>query len=656
MQLVNQGTRSGRPLHREMSESPDLTRQTSITDGGARTISRHTSPGRDLLFLLLLFVIEGLVIYGIQKFLFPLEDYWITIWLGVIVYGLIEWLLIRRRHTKNVFIALDQGNLQLRDTILLALGPLIISAVLALTGNGQLIFLLPALWVICILHTCVSALAVYFLDYFKNRDRFTLTARNKAWLAGIFFVLFIYGLGFLSLQIYKPIHPLLRGDPVTRGIWFTIPVEKSSLFPFGYARLEDGVFDDLGHPFIASLAQTLGLIPPCDNPGPDTARSVPTPDPGTLVQPRFAYSVNTLCPKWTKTLPGFYWRVGLAGIFLLSLIIGIFIFNNPADLAMISLVMLVAWETWPASARERMGNVAVLVAGMAFVMLILPLMRRSRYSILVAWGLLSGLLFGLAGFVRQPAGFALMVTSLMIVIFAGIKYRKAALALTALGALLVGNSLIPATVNGLFLYRDEKLQITAPSISPRAHGSGIALLGGVGGKWLESPASYEYENSLDMGFLDASIWFQVYNENPMVSFTQNSYEMMQLTARQIFFRYVVHHPMEFISISLQKVYNTFILMLQVPKNWPEVSLLLFTLLCLRFIFYRQKSSYPDSANSKVIEIVAVFAILTAIAALPAVVTTPDYGQSTFLPAAVMFFTAVIVVYYAVQSLFFKIGK
>jgi len=329
------------------------------------------------------------------------------------------------------------------------------------------------------------------------------------------------------------------------------------------------------------------------------------------------------------------------------------ILKDPVDFGLISLVLLFGWFIWPVSDIGRVGDIAVLISGLAFVGLIFPLFRRNRYSFFILWGIFSGILFGLATFVRQPSGYALMVTSFMAIIFAGLKQRKIVLALPASAVLLVGSSLIPATLNGLFLYRDMKLQISAPNISPKGHGSGFSLIGGVGGRWFDNPSSYEYKNSLDIAFSDAVIWINLYNENPMAGFTQNSMEILQKTGERLFARYVSKHPVEFILISLQKAYSTLVVMFSIPIKWLSMVYFLIPALVIRLIVFRKARFYSNSAKNRILEMIAVFFILMIVAALPAILTTPYYGQSAYPAAAVMFFTGTLATYFIVKALFLK---
>ncbi len=603
----------------------------------------------------LAFAIVTAIIYVVQKFLFPLEDYWLLLVPGLLAYTLAQWLLLKWRRSANLFIALDRGDLRTVDALIPLVGPVVIAGALSAAGWGLFIFLCPAFWVICILHACMAAIVEHLLLLLRRRHGLPSGVQGRTWLASIGFAVLIFSVAFFSLDTWQPIQPRLTGDPAVRGIWFTIPVQKSDLFALGYARLEDSVFDDLGRIFVAEVGQSVGLVEACEVPGPDVSRAVVAPVPGVATQPKFNYAVDAMCPNWIATLPGFFWQIGLVGILLLVLVIGIYGFRDPIDLGILSVILLFGWATWPAPARERMGNVAVLVAGMPLIALIFPLFRRRHYSFLVMWGLLSGVLFGLAAFVRRPCGLALAFTSVAALIYLGIRQRKLGLALVASLALLAGSSLVPATLNGLFLYRDARLQISAPRISPLVHGSGFPLLGGAGGQPIgdETHLTPQYPNSLDIAFLDGPIWYVVYNTNPMIGFAQRSFTLMQSTSQGILLRYIAAHPLQYLRTSLRKTIAAIVLILNVPANWPAASLLLFGLLALRYILLHRSPAETRVSGERMLEMLAAFMVLALIAAVPAVLTSPDYGESAQLPAAVVFFTILAAIQQASRILAFK---
>jgi hypothetical protein len=514
---------------------------------------------------------------------------------------------------------------------------LIISTALAIFNRWLIIFVFPGILLFCIIHPCCMSIIFTILNNLKRVQKVIVDRNKVIWIIDILFVGLIYSFAFLSHSNFFPeSYPLFEGSEVTKGIWFTIPIEKTELFPFGYARFEDSLIDDLGKVFMSTLGQTLGMMDKCDYPGPDTTLAYHSTNP--KIQPKYSYTTNSMCAKWIDTIPPLFWRVGIIGLFLLSLTIGVFLLRDPIDFFLISLLFLYEWFNWPASEIMRVGNVAVLISGMAFIALIFPLFRRKRYSYIIIWGIISGFLFGLAGFVRQPSGYALITTSIFTIILAGLQQKKLFIPLIAITSILIGSNIIPATTNGLFLYRDEKLSITAPNISPRKHGAGFALLGGVGGR------NPRYENSIDMVFDDVHIWFNIYDENPMVNFSQNSYELMQTTGEKLFFKYVLNNPMEFFQITIEKAYNALLLILKVPRNWPFLVFLIFIASCIRGLLYKFGISRLPFMMEQVNEIVLSFIVLILFSAMPGILTSPEYGEAAFLPASVMVFTSIFSLY------------
>jgi hypothetical protein len=590
---------------------------------------------------LCVFIIEIPLIVFVQKFLFPLESYWILLLFGLFLYGVIEWLLIKGSLVANLFMGLDHGNVRIIDCLLLLLFPLILSTLFSLLGQGMFLFFLPVLLLICLFHSCMTVVASYFLEYIQN---FQINAGHKMWFMLLVAVFLIYMAAFFSLKTYPPSYPLFEGGNNTKGTWFTIPVNKSDLFPYGYGRLEDSLFDDLGKPFMAALGQTFGLVEKCKFPGPDTSVVLASPDKNLSIQPRYLYAVDSMCIQWINSISGFYLRIGVLGLFLLALVIGVIV-KDPIDFGILSVIFLFAWFTWPVSDIYRTGNVSALISGMAFIGLILPLLRRNRGSFLIIWGITSGFVFGMAGLIRQPCGYALFVTAMLILVFAGMKQKKFFAMLITSVSLLAGYNIMPATLNGLFMYRDNKLQITAPSISPRSHGSGFPLLGGIGGLMHEDPPSPEFKNQLDIAFRDPIIFFILYNENPLISFPQNSHDnLMYKTADSMFGRYLSKNLIEYINISLQKIYRSFVIMINAPKNWLFVSAILLFAMGIRYVLSKKIQSNTYLSINQIEETLFAFIVLVIVAIMPAALTSPYYGESTYPSSAVFLFTVIITIY------------
>lgn len=607
-----------------------------------------------LFISIFVFIIESVSFYLIQIFLFPLENYWISILSILFCFILVEWVLIKNNFISNLFIALDKRIIYFKEIMFVLFTAILLSVAIAVIKQWMLLFVFPGILLFCLIHSCNTSIMFSIFEYLHRAQSINIDKNKLVWIITILSVFLIYSIAFFIPKTYPPSNPLFEGSYVTNGIWFTIPVNKSELFPYGYARLEDSIFDDLGKPFITALGQNLGLVEKCKFPGPDI-RTFTRISSDPMVQPKYNYTVNSLCEQWNESLPSLFWRIGLIGILLLSFFIGIVIIRNPIDLLVISLLLFSAWYVWPVSDIVREGNVAVLISGIAFLGLIFPLLRKNQYSYIMIWGLLSGFLFGLASFVRQPSGYALIVTSIIAVIYSGVRQRKLFLPLFAISVLLLGYSLIPAITNGIFSYRDEKLLITAPHASPREHGSGFALLGGIGGRNSENSAKIVYENSLDIVFDDLPIWVNIYNDNPLINFSQNSYVLLQKTGQKLFFSYVLNHPIEFIFITIRKIIDTSFFILHLLKIWLLLAFLVIVMGCTREIIIRTDFSMKMSALNRMNETLFVCIILIIVTALPAVLTSPEYGESSNLPEAVIVFSGISLIYFYVKLLFNKKG-
>ena len=590
--------------------------------------------------------------YLVQKLLFPLEGYWLYFAGGLFAFALLQRLLVRKGLVADLFFGLDGENARAADGLPLLIAPVAIAGALSAVFDKPFVFVLPVLWVLCVLQGCISAMAARWLVLPEMGQRIYFPKPSRPWLGSIFFAVLIYAVAFFASGAGKPVQAASLSGPVVLGTWFTIPVQKSDLFPMGYGRLEDSVFDDFGRVFVAGVGQSLGLVEPCRVAGPDLSQSAQARIPSPLVQPRFNYAVEAMCAEWVATLPDFFWKIGLLGVFLLALVVGIGGFGDPAIFAVLSLVLLLGWVSWPAPGIKRVGNVAVLVAGMPLIALVFPVFRRRQYSLLMAWGLLSGVAFGLAGFVRRPCGLALVATAVVILLYCGLRDRRMLLAIAALLAVFVGNSLVTTTVNALLSYRDVKLQINAPKISPLFHGAGYALLGGVGGRALRSAAGTvpQYQNSLDTAFLDAAIWYVVYNENPMIGFAQKSFSLMQDTGRQVYLRYVTEHPLEYAWTSLRKTYEAALLVLGPPNFGVSVALLVLALMGIWYVLSGRRTRGRRGGATTPKEMIGAFMVLVVAAAIPAILTAPYYGESVELPAVVLFFGILVAIHYLAQAL------
>jgi len=580
-----------------------------------------------------------------QSFLLPLESYWPALAAGLTVYACIDALLIIRRVTVNLFEALDGSPVHLRDVAWPAVGPAVISLALAIVTRLPFDRLLPVMLILCLLQTAFTSATVSAW----NAGRTITGCWNIGWIASLVIVTAAYTLAFFSLKTYSAVNPLLEGPRESRGIWYTVPVAKSETYPFGLARLEDGIIDDLGRPFMAALGQSLGLVERCAIPGSDI-RSFAQISPDPNVQPKFRTNVDTLCPEWIQTLPGYFWRIGLISLFLLSLVTGAVVVRHPVDFAALSLLMLFGWFVWPPSERVRMGNVPMLIIGMPWLALLFSVIRRGRSAPVVLWGLFAGLIFGLAGLFRQPVGFALTVTALVGLAWAAWKQKNLYLPLLALLALLAGRAMPTAMMNELFQYRDEKLQITAPVTSTREHGVGFALLGGIGSKNLSTDnfGAPVYENSLDIAFADVPIWLTMYNENPLINLTPQSYGLVLEIGGNLFWRYTASHPAEFLWILCRKAgeYLQYL-------GLPLLGLLLFVTLVMGRYAKFDPASHMGVSVDGARETAGLFLVLAIVSSIPAVLTTITYGENLFLPAVVIFFTGIPALFITFKSILLK---
>jgi len=597
----------------------------------------------------LVLTIESIAVAAIQTFLFPLETYWVTITAGLLIFAGVDALLVRRRITANIFTALDAGDLRLNDTLWLAAGPVCIAGLMALVTRLPLVYLLPVMVLTCILHTGLVAAALAGLNWLRERPLIPPDRKTTAWAVCLLVVTIAYTLAFFSMKTYPAVNPLLEGAPVTKGIWFTVPVAKSETYPMGQARLEDSIVDDLGRPFFAALGQSLGLVERCAIPGPDIINYAQiSPDPN--VQPKFRTNVDTLCPEWIQTLPGYFWRVGLLGLFFLSLVIGRVVIRHPVDFALIALLLLFGWFIWPASERVRVGNVPVLLMGMPWIGLIFPVMRCGRTAPVLLWGIFAGLVFGFAGLFRQPVGFALTVTALVGLAWSARQQKILYLPLLALLAMLAGRAMPPAMMNGMFQYRDAKLQITAPVMSTREHGVEFNLLGGIGGKDLsiENFGAPVYNNSLDISFADVPVWQTVFDENPLINLTPSSHSLILKVGGSLFRRYFTAHPVEYLWILCRKAGEYLRFM-----GLPLLGLLLFVTLVVGRYAKADPALRLGVSVEGARETTGLFLVLALTASIPAVLTTIAYGENLFLPAVVIFFTGIPALFITFKSILLK---
>ncbi|HET6847183.1 MAG TPA: hypothetical protein VFH29_10145, partial [Anaerolineales bacterium] len=475
--------------------------------------------------------------------------------------------------------------------------------------------------------------------------RWTFGAKGRRWIIGIGLVGIVYGGAFVARGFSAPVNSLLAVTDASRGTWFSVRAKTSELFPAGYGRLEDSIPDDLGRLVLGELGQQLGLVEACETPGPDPARAIPTYPPTDVVQPRFHYAVSSMCANWRATLPAFFWRIGLVGFLALALVMGAAVYRDPLDFGILALVFLWGWSSWPEPDLERTGNVAMLVAGTPMLVLVFPLLRRGKYSQIIVWALASAIVFGVAGVLRRPCGAALLLTAALTLMSHAVDRKRRPMAIIGAIGLLAASGLVGATMNGLMAYRDTRLGINAPHIAPagNGHGSGFALVGGVGGlpRALGSSEVAQYPNAMDIAFRDAVIWFAVHDANPLIGVVKRSYTLMQLTGLQILKDYVYRNPMEFAYNTLRKARDAVFEISRMRINWMGILVLLAFLEAPRGAARRPQSRRPEDGELQVKPILLTLALLMLVIGAPAVLTPPHYGQSAHLPAAVLLVLVVV---------------
>lgn len=583
----------------------------------------------------------------INKLLFPAESYLLTIAGCLLAHSGLNLVLNLLLKVKNFIAALDRDIINWKDGLWFLGAPLILGLVVSTLVGLPLISCVLISLIACTLHTYLVHITHLSLRLIvTNRDQY----RRLFTLGGLFWLISIVLVAGLYLAVIKktlvtyPVNnPVMRNPAPSTGIWYTVPVEKSELFLEGYARFEDSVGgggDDLGHLFFAVLGSRLGLIAPCDPPYINKDKAIYKPEDPRF-QMLFAYTLDILCPAWAATLSQFYWFIGLVGLLFTSIIIGVIVLRDPGMFFLTSTVLLFAWLGWPPS---RPGHVDMLVFGLPFVCLIPYLCSRGRTSSVLIWSFICGIVAGLAGFVRSPSGSALLVTSVLCLLFflcfVGKRWRTAILALLIV---VSAQRLVPATLNALLDYRDSRLGITAPVISTHAHaGPGWNLLGGIGGPYAGELVPV-YPNALDMAHWDALILLNTYDRNPLAAF--GLYCMSSTVPGQILKQYLTNNPREFLSITFKKTYSTFISLVSIPTNWQSMIYLIAVmsiLLAVARFYLRQPSRlrFQDRRDDS-LRILSVMLLLVIIAALPAILTEPTYFQVCYPAAAILFLATLI---------------
>jgi len=581
----------------------------------------------------------------IQKLLFPAEAYWIPIAGCMFVYSSLNIILGALSGIDNFFTRLDLNISTWKDGMWFIVAPLILSVTASVIAGLKLTSTIIIFLLACSLHTYVTYVINLGIQYARRQKLFfkqLFTSIGLVWVISAFIVSsFYYATIKKSLVAYPVNNPIMQSQSLNRGIWYTVPVEKSELFLHGYARFEDSALgDDLGHLFFSVLGSQLGFIAVCDPSHLDISKAIYKSE-DKRYQPLFAYSFDVLCPAWANTLPQFYWFIGLMGILFTAILVGVIIFKDPGIFFLTATILLFSWSGWPAS---RPGQVEMLIFGLPFVAFIPYIAGRGRTSTILVWSFICGVVAGLAGFVRSPIGSTILMTSLLsFIFFLGVRNRRWRTVIVAVIIIIAAQRLIPATLNALFDHRDKKLGITAPIISSGAHAEpGWNLLGGIGGTYTGSFVP-TYQNALDMVHWDPIMLLNSYDRNPLAAF--GLHYTTSSVPWQIFKQYISTHPFEFTRICLKKTYNAFIILISIPTNW-QLMIYLIALLSVVSASIRLYCRIPAQVlcqrrREDCLQFLSIMMVMAIIAVLPAVLTEPTYFQVCYPAAAVLFFATLI---------------
>jgi hypothetical protein len=148
---------------------------------------------------------------------------------------------------------------------------------------------------------------------------------------------------------------------------------------------------------------------------------------------------------------------------------------------------------------------------------------------------------------------------------------------------------------------------------------------------------------------DAIIMINIYNENPLVTFALDGLSAVSSTGNKLFVNYVIRHPTQFAIITSQKVYRAWNALIEIPTIWLQVSLTLAILGSLGLILRHALASWispvlDNDTGGVAGEMLILCLTLAAIVALPAILTDPNYFQSIYPAAAVLFITTQIALY------------
>lgn len=575
-------------------------------------------------------------IYSILIFLFPQASAWQPVIVALAGYAGVEALLIATGKVRNFFELVDNNQSCGREIIFLMGMPLILAVLLktdSQRNHGIDIpfgFILGGLWFVCAFHTYVNYTVFKWLGLLKPSNQCFKSinfSSNKMgptllWAIAIVIVIgaavilhppvdpygppqSIYQTAYATLQ--SPTFKSSTENYLKIGVWYAGTVPKSAEYPQGLGRIS--TYSEMGHGFLHAMA------------------------------------IN--CNFDVKKL---YWNILILGCILVALNIGVAC-RSLLGFVVMGISLVVGSTTFLYTlVPARLGMVEMLVLGMAFVISLPLIIRYWKYSDIIWWSLVVGMVSGIAGLMRQNTGLSILVASMLVVIiFAGFKRKKAILTLTAVIAILCGNAIISTTFKGILWYRDVKLEITAPTTSIYTHGAGFPLLGGIGGVHPpDAPAGVvSYPNALDMAFHDPVIYVNVFNESPLVFYTDNHEAALHQVSFKILQRYILEYPFEFVMNMVHKTYLFFLeeVFRELTKHWLDTLLVLIVLGSLgNIVANNTKNHYQTAIQRDTRDIITSCWTVIVMAAVVPILTSPHQPHARHETVTALFITIVIVLY------------
>ncbi|MCJ7533106.1 MAG: hypothetical protein MUO64_19055 [Anaerolineales bacterium] len=506
---------------------------------------------RRLLAQLLSFGIIYLGLYGLISFLLPLELRRVRVFvlLVLLVYVVVEQLLMRLGILRNFYDLLDENQPAWREVGFILVASLT-AALFSYVFYNVPFLLAIVLWLPgYAFQTFLSNRIVRVLRRASVRNIFVLLFNRNSllWMLCILLVL-------AWIKYYEPlridtspstpmskIFEIIKKDPATYYIYTKHISSAQAYITYGvlFALNNQGKITrfeyhhDIGFAFLLSLFTKLGYSP-----------SLRT----TALLVRDLY---------------------LLGCLLFALMVGVFVFRSAMSFLTIAIVLLTGYEgfanliQYPGS--EFSAAIGLFLVGLALVVTLPYMIRNRSLSSLIWWGILSGTIIGVVHLNRANVGAPLLVSILIIVFILSLVQRKNWISITAiLLSILCGRIFITSFLpQGLFLYRDAKLQIPPSSGDVMLeHLTYFSLLGG-----LE-----------DVGWSDRAIYRTIVSENPLVSPIDPIAEPI---SRDIYIRHILQYPSKFLDETLNEAINTFKIVLEiVQKTWLNV---LFMIMSLLFI-------------------------------------------------------------------------